>query len=217
LRLFYGDPFRRALLVLLFVPGVAAAGVGALTAPFLLRVLLVPTSVYGLLFAASGLMGLAGSVLAGRLLSRDGNPRIVLLACNAGAVVSTMLLPLASGPLPVAIGSAVLGISLPTFFGSIGNVALTPVIVADVAEDAMGRTIAALLVIGGAAGLIGALAGGAAGQWIGVRSGLWLLDVAALVGVGVCLPGAVRAARGHQDTSISPEPVSSGERPHQDR
>jgi hypothetical protein len=135
--------------------------------------------------------------------------------CYAGAAAFGLVLPLASGPPPVAIGCVVLGISLPTFFLSIANIALTPVIVADVVEDAMGRTIATFQVFGGTAGLIGALTGGAIGEWVGVRSGIWVLDIAALGGVAACLPGAIRVARGHHGDHGTPAitpalPVPSG-------
>jgi MFS family permease len=109
--------------------------------------------------------------------------------------------------MPAAIGCVVLGIGLPIFFGSIANIALTPVIVADVAEDALGRTIAALHVFGGAAGLLGALMGGALGDWIGVRPSIWALSTVALVAVAVCLPAAIRVARRDHGDHSGPGPT----------
>jgi len=208
LRFFLGDTFHRALLVFLFVPGAAVAGVTALTAPFLLRVVKVPTEAYGLLFAASGLMGLAGSVIAGRLLRGRRDPRQVMLAALTASVGCSLLLPLAAGPLPVAATCAALGISLPMFLGAIANVALSPVIVADVPEDAMGRTVAMLQVLGAAAGLLGALAAGVLGDWIGVRQAIWALDAGALAAIVLSLPPAVRAARRLRETS-APVPVDA--------
>ncbi|WP_432838232.1 MFS transporter [Dactylosporangium sp. CA-092794] len=210
LRFFAGDAFHRALMVVIIVPIATMAGIGALTAPFLLNVVHVPTAAYGLLFAATGLMGLAGSAVAGRLLQRD--PRLLTLTSFAAGTACALLLPLAVGPLPLAATLAALGISLPLFFGAIANVTLGPVIVADVAEDAMGRTVAMLRVLGAAAGLIGALAGGFLGDWIGVRPSILLLEACALGAIAITLPPAVRAVRHLPPTSSPDKVVEAGER-----
>jgi MFS family permease len=195
MRFFGASAFHRTLLVALLVPGAALAGAGALTAPFLLRDVGVPTQLYGLLFAASGLMGLVGSVLAGRLLRGGRDARLISLASFTATMVTGLLLPAAGGPLVVAALCAVFGISLPILFGAIANVALGPVVVADVPVETMGRTVAALQVLGAASGLVGALAGGLLGDWLGVRTAIWTVDVAGLVVLMICLPPAVRAAR----------------------
>nr|BFE70241.1 hypothetical protein GCM10020092_035420 [Actinoplanes digitatis] len=59
LKFFVSDAFHRTLLLFFLVPGAAMAGAAALTAPFVLRVLGVPQAAYGMLFAATGLLGLA--------------------------------------------------------------------------------------------------------------------------------------------------------------
>ncbi|MDT5033216.1 MAG: hypothetical protein QOC94_3387 [Actinoplanes sp.] len=203
LRFFVGDAFHRALLVFLLAPAIVTAAVGTLTAPFLLRVVRVPTEAYGVLFAVSGLLGLAGSVLAGRLLGAGRDPRRITLAAVTAGVLGAVLLPLANGPLALAATCAALGIGLPTLFGAIANAALSPMIVADVAADAMGRTVAMLQVFGAAAGLLGALAGGALGDWLGVRPAIWVLSAGALAAVVLALPPAVRAARQPGDAAAS--------------
>jgi MFS family permease len=195
LRFFSGDTFHRLLLVFLLVPGAAMAGASALTAPFVLRELKIPPGAYGLLFAGSGLLGLAGSVLAGRLLRPGRDARDITLASFAACVVCGLMLPLAGGPLWMAGACAALGISLPVFFGAIANVAIGPVIVTDVAEDAMGRTVALLKVLAAASGLFGALAGGALGDHVSARQAIWALDLGALLTIVLCLPAALRARR----------------------
>jgi hypothetical protein len=194
-RFFAGGVFQRALLVTIVVPVAAKAGVTTLTALFLLRVVKVPTELYGMFFAISGLMGLTGSLLAGRLLRPSSDARQVMLGAFLASVVCSLLLPLAGGPLPVAVLCAALGLSLPILFGAIANVALTPVIVADVPENAMGATVATLQVVGAAAGLVGALLGGVLGDWIGVRAAIWALDLGALAAVLLFVPRALRVAR----------------------
>ncbi|MCU7730691.1 MFS transporter [Actinoplanes sp. KI2] len=195
LRFCLGDPVRRVVLVALFVPGAALAGTAALTAPFLLQVVRVPVPAYGWLFMASGLAGLAGSVVAGRLLASRRDPRAVLLAASGAAALAGVLLPLAGGPIPVATGLAAAGIGLPALFAAVGNVALGPVIVADADEGTLGRILSALQVLGAATGLLGAVAGGVLGDLVGVRQALWLLQLGALAAVLVCVPPALRAAR----------------------
>ncbi|MEU7908838.1 MFS transporter [Actinoplanes sp. NPDC049118] len=195
MRFCFGEPVRRAVLVALFVPGAALAGVGALTAPFLLRVVQVPTQAYGWLFMASGFAGLAGSVLAGRLLAGGRDPRGVLLASSGAAALAGVLLPAAGGPILIATGLAAVGVGLPALFAAVANVAVGPVIVADVDEGTLGRILAALQVVGAASGLLGAVTGGALGELIGVRSALWVLQLGALAAVLLSVPPALRAAR----------------------
>jgi predicted MFS family arabinose efflux permease len=191
---FAGNAFHRTLLVALLVPGAAMAGAGTLTAPFLLRDVGVPTQLYGMLLAASGVMGLAGSVLAGRLLRSARDPRLIVLFSFTATMVSALLLPVAGGPPPVAALCAILGISLPILFGAVANVALGPVVIADAPPATIGRTVAALQVLGAASGLVGALAAGLVGDWLGVRHAVWVIDGAGLLILTVCLPPAVRAA-----------------------
>ena len=192
---FLGDRFHRILLVFLFVPATAGSGVGTLTGPFLLRVVHVPTAAYGLLFAASGLMGLSGSLLAKRLLRPGRDPYMVTVASLTAAGVCAVLLPAASGPLPVAAVVAALGISLSALFGAVANIGLSPVLFSSAREDAVGRTMAFMQVLGAATGLAGALLGGLLGDWIGIRPAMLVLRGVALATMALCLPPTVRAIR----------------------
>ncbi len=222
LRFFAGDAFHRSLLVFVAVPAAAMAGVTALTAPFLLRAVHLPIAAYGAVFALSGLMGLAGSTVAGRVLRPDQvlrpgrDPRLVMLTAFSCAVLCSLLLPLSAGPLPLAAACAAFGIGLPVFFGAIANVALSSVLAADVAEDAMGRSIAALQVFGSVAALVGALGCGALGDAVGVRSALWTTLVVGLCAIACSLPPAVLSARrlrGAARAAVALQPVDVGPGP----
>lgn len=193
LGMFRTDPFHRALAGFIFVPAAAMAGVAALTAPFLLRDLHIPPVAYGWMFAVSGLLGLAGSAAAARVLVPGRSPWTVALSCFTVAKACTLLLPLAGGPFLVAAGCAVLAIGLPAFFGALANVALTTTLMTRVGTDTLGRTMAALQMMTAAAGLTGALAGGALGDLIGVRATLWTLVLSALTVVVLALPRALSA------------------------
>ena len=199
-----GDPLHRTMLVFFLVPAAAMAAAGAVAAPLILRVLHVPTAVYGLLFAASGVLGLAGSVVAGRLL-RPGRPahRIMFLAMTA-SLACGLLLPAATGPLPVAATFAALGISLPVFFGALANVTIAPILVTDAAESTLGSTVAALKVLTAACALGGALVGGLLAEVIGIRPALFVLEGGGLAVMALSLPAAIRTAR-RQPESEQPQ------------
>ncbi|MBD0738410.1 MFS transporter [Streptomyces sp. CBMA29] len=207
MRVFTGDAFHRALGLFIVVPAATMAGVTALTGPFLLRVIHLPTAAYGSLFALSGLMGLGGSAVAARLLAPGRDPRRVMLMAFTGAVVCSLLLPLAAGPLPLAAFCAAMGIGLPVFFGAVANVAVSSVLVADMSEDTLGRAMAALQVCLAGAGLIGALGCGVLGDLVGVRGALWVMGLTALGCVALSLPSALRAARRSHDAA-RPSPAS---------
>ncbi|MFF3752611.1 MFS transporter [Streptomyces sp. NPDC002018] len=195
LRFFTKDPFHRALAVFITVPTCTAAAVTALTGPFLLRTLELPTEAFGAVFALSGVMGLGGSALASRLLRPGSDARRLALVTFTLSMASTALLPLSAGPLALAAPTAALGIGLPVFFGAIANVAVTSVLVADVPEAVLGRSMAALQVCTAAAGILGALTGGALGSRWGIREALWVMVLAGLGGVLVTLPRSLRTAR----------------------
>ncbi|WP_327173805.1 MFS transporter [Streptomyces sp. NBC_01335] len=195
LRFFAGHPFHRALLLFIVAPAAAMAGAATLTGPFLLSTVHLPVGVYGLAFVLSGVMGMTGSVFAGRLLRPGRDARLTVLVCFVGSLVSLMLLPVAAGPLPLAVLCAALGLGLPVLFGAVANVALVSVLTTDVPETMMGRGMAALQVIMSATALAGALAGGYLGDLLGVRTALWVLIGAALLVVGAVGPAAVHAAR----------------------
>lgn len=207
LRLLAGDGFLRVLTVFILAPVAALAGVGALTGPFLLRVVHIPGSVYGLAFALSGLMGLTGSLVVGRLPCTARSPRLATLAAFAIAMGCCLLLPLSAGPLPIALLVAAMGISLPVLFGATANVTLSVVLTADIPEETMGRALAALQVFAAAAALLGALAGGALGDWLGPRDALWALDATALGAVVLLLPRSLRMARRLDRASASAPPA----------
>ncbi|MBR7838137.1 MFS transporter [Actinospica durhamensis] len=194
-RMFVSSPFHRALLGFILIPATAGAGISALTAPFLLDVVHIPTSVYGLAFVLSGVMGLIGSSVAVKVLSPRRDPRRVTILCFSATLACQLLLPLAGGPTALALACAALGLGLPIFFGALANVGLSPIIVNDADEQTVGRTVAALQVFSAGAALLGALLGGGLGDWLGPRAALWTIAGGGEVWVLLMLLPALRAAR----------------------
>jgi hypothetical protein len=91
-----------------------------------------------------------------------------------GAALAVTLLPAASGPLPVAMVMAAVGIGLPFFFGAIANIAISGVVLATVPEGLLGRLTVSVQLVLAVAGVGGALVGGVLGQAVGITPTLWL-------------------------------------------
>ncbi|MEU6227085.1 hypothetical protein [Streptomyces sp. NPDC047042] len=89
--------------------------------------------------------------------------------------------------------------------GAIANVALGAAVVADVPEHLLGRAMAGLQVLMAAAGVAGALAGGALGDRVGVRPALWLLALVMLTATALAAPPALRAARRQATPVAAPD------------
>jgi MFS family permease len=132
--------------------------------------------------------------VSGRVLgSGRRNPQLVAVVALASAMACSLLLPLSAGPPPVVLAVAALGIGLPVLLVAIANIALSAVFTADIPESVLGRVLAAIQVFAAGAALLGVLAGGALGDWIGSRDALWVMDASGLGMIGLLLPAAVRA------------------------
>jgi MFS family permease len=195
----------RALVGFLLLISGTLGATGALAVPFLLRTLGIPTSLYGLMFAFTGLAGLFGSLVGERLVRRRVSYPVLTHAGFGGAVVAAMLLPAASGSAPTTTTLAVLGIALPVLGGAIANIGLTGVITTTVPEHLLGRVLAALKTATVTAQVTGTLLGGVIGNAVGVRPALWSCCLAALAGLLLTAP-ALRSA----PAEASPVPAKVG-------
>ena len=134
-------------------------------------VLKLTPGMLGLTIAAGGVGGLAGAALAPWLARRLGpGPTILLTGLAGGAMV--FLIPLATGPPLIAMAvlalAQVLGDALQTI-SRIGAVTLRQTVVPG---DQLGRVGGAFASGEAAAGVIGALTGGALGAALGPRETL---------------------------------------------
>jgi MFS family permease len=199
------NPVLRTFTGFAVVRSWVVGALAALTAPFLLRALGLPTGLYGVLFAISGLLGLAGSMFAARLADRGGPRLLMLLGCG-GIVATGVLLPLATNPLPLAAVLAVLGLGLPVFFGAIANIGLNGIVTAAVPRQVLGRVVANLRTLSTGAKVLGALVGGALGDMLGLRPAVWLCAATSLAS-GLLLVPLMRALHTGQ-AQTAQEPVA---------
>jgi predicted MFS family arabinose efflux permease len=200
LRQIAGHGFLRSVAAFLAVQGLALGATSALTAQFLIRVLRLPTAVYGLPFLLVGVCGMAGSLAAARLAKRDTSIRAMTAGGFIASTLAAALLPLARGPVALAVVLAGLGIALPVFFGAIANVGMTSVLTTEVPEDVLGRAIAGMQTLMTFVALAGAVSGGVLGSALGVHPALWLATAVSGAGLTLAVP-MVRAGR------RAPEPV----------
>ncbi|MFF5206199.1 MFS transporter [Streptosporangium sp. NPDC000396] len=174
------EPFLRRLMPFVAVDSFAGGMVSAVQAVFLLTVLAIPTAWYGSLFVLIGVAGAVGTIISDRLVNRfDG--RHMAIGGFLGGVAATALLPLASGPLPVAAVVAALGIGLPALFGAISNVGLTGFVTTAVSEEVLGRTSVSMQLITASTRIAGALAGGLVADALGARPTLWAAVILSLL------------------------------------
>jgi MFS family permease len=201
LGLLYREPFLRRLTPFVLGQQIVAGMILAALPSFLLTVLDVPTSLYGVMFVFLGVAAVAGTAVAGRLADRMDARQLTVLA-YLGVAVTTLLLPFAGGVLAIAVGLAALGIGLPYFFGAIANIGLTAFVTVTVDEEKLGRAGVSLQLVSVAALVSGSLVGGLLAEQIGIRPTLWiaaLLSIATLVVLWPLLRAARQSASGPSD------------------
>ena len=136
-----------------------------------INVLKLTTPMLGLTIAMGGVGGLAGAALAPWLTRRLGPGRMILLA-GLGGGATLFLIPLAAGPPLVAMAilaaAQLIGDALQTTAG-VGSATLRQTVLP---PDQLGRAGGAFATGSAAAGVVGALTGGALGAMIGPRETL---------------------------------------------
>jgi MFS family permease len=200
-------PLLSAFAAYAFLLNVATQGTLAQRALFMLDTLHLPVALYSAPMVAATLLGAVGSLAAPKLLERGQSPRRLLLACSLAAVLATLALPLAGGPLWVVLALVTIGIGLPVFFGAAGNLALITILSDDIGDEYFGRMTTLLTSVVTLASAIGALLGGVLGEQFGVRNGIWLCQAIALVAVTVLL---VSVRRGRARAGDSPADTTAG-------
>ncbi|MEO3808248.1 MFS transporter [Sphaerisporangium sp. B11E5] len=186
-RLLTTQPFLRGLVPFLAGQQVVAGMTLALAAPFLLNVLGVPPTWYGLLFVLLGVSGVAGTVLSELLAGRLTPERLTLLGL-LGAAVATVALPLAGGPLHAAAAVAALGLGMPHLFAAMSNIGLVTFVTLRVPDEILGRVSVSVQLLTAAGTTTGALLGGLLGTTLGVRPALWTASALSVLTLPLLTP-----------------------------
>jgi predicted MFS family arabinose efflux permease len=210
LRLMYREPFLRRLTPFVLGQQIVAGMILAALPSFLLTVLDVPTSLYGVIFVFLGVAAVAGTAVASRLADRVEASRLTVLA-YLGVAITTLLLPFAGGALPIAAGLAALGIGLPYFFGAIANIGLTAFVTVTVDEEKLGRAGVSMQIVSVGALVSGSVGGGLLAQQIGIRPTLWIAALVSMATVVVLWP-MLRAGRQGARAPASPVPGANDAR-----
>jgi predicted MFS family arabinose efflux permease len=146
--------------------------ISSLYVVFTIRVLGLSPAVFGFIIAIGGVSGLAGNLMAERLTKRFGFGR-TLIAAAIVAGIASFGIPLAHGPAGVAaaflIATQTGDVSWPVY--TIAEVSLRQAVTPD---RLLGRVNSAMQILFRGIVPVGAVVGGGAAQFIGIRSALFI-------------------------------------------
>jgi MFS family permease len=175
------DPVLRQLSIFWAVANLALTGYAALLVVFLVRTVGLTPGAVGLLTAVPGAGGILGALLTGRVTTRYGTARGLLLATLC-ALPCALLIPL-TGPgwrLTFYLAGA-----LVAWTGiAVGNIIIAAFRQSYSPPGMCGRVTATMRFLIFGTSPAGALLGGGLAAWLGIRAALWvLLSLASLSGV----------------------------------
>jgi predicted MFS family arabinose efflux permease len=174
------NPLLRSIAGATATSNLFSNGMMAVYVLYITRELGVPPAILGLILAAGGPGALLGALTAGRVANRFGLGATIIGALMV-TELSNLLVPLAGGPLPLAVGM----LAVATFVGGIGNpvyninqVSLRQAITPDRVQ---GRMNASMRFIVWGTIPIGSLLGGTLGELLGLRPTLVLMATGSLL------------------------------------
>ena len=166
----------------------------ALYGLYAIRILGMSAAVLGLTIAAGGAGNLLGALVAERAVRRLGLGATLIGSLILGASAA-LLIPLARGPLTIAVGmmmaAQLFGDGLWSIY-AINEVSLRQTIVPDLL---LGRANASMELIASGLGPLGALLGGVLGGVLGIRATLFIAVAGRLLACGWLLASPVRGMR----------------------
>ncbi|MDB5426519.1 MAG: hypothetical protein JWR43_494 [Phenylobacterium sp.] len=177
----WGEPRVRVVLIMTGIGRLFGGFFSALYIAFVLRDLGLGPVLLGLGIATGGVGALAGSVLAQPMARALGVGPTICLAGALSALGTMIVLLAPSNPM-----GAMAALAVSQFLGDAFGV--VPLILAGslwqsvLPQAVLGRVGATLRAIGGGAAVMGALAGGALGQELGLRQTLFLAIAGLLLG-----------------------------------
>lgn len=168
----FRDPYLRPLTLFAGLANFALDAFAALVVVFLVRVVGLDAGWTGALTALPGLGGLLAAFIARPIIARIGSSRGLLLA-TIGALPFALLIPLAErGPRLAlfAVGILIAGAGV-----TMSNIVIATFRQSYCPPDLLGRVTATMRFVTVGTSPFGALAGGAAGTWLGARDALWFV------------------------------------------
>jgi MFS family permease len=176
-----GNPFLRSLAGYAATRTFFGNFIGSLYALYALRELGLGPVLLGIAIGVGGASNLLGTLVVEPLTRRFGIGRTVLGAVTVGSL-AVFLIPLASGPVPLAFALLVTGQAFDVIHPlyDVNALSLRQAITPD---PLLGRVNASMQVLEGGFAPLGALAGGFLGDRIGVRATLFVAAVGILASV----------------------------------
>lgn len=186
------DPLLRTFTIVPVLANLALMAFESIAVPFLLRTVGLAPALVGLVMTATGAGGVLGALLTTRIAARVGSAR-TLVACLLTAAAGALLVPLTgNGPAALffVIGSLVASAGVTAYNVIVGSFrqAYCP-------PEMLGRISASMRMLVFGAIPVGALAGGALANAIGMRPALWWIMVAFSLPALVVLASPVRGLR----------------------
>jgi MFS family permease len=175
LRHLMGEPVLRRLALANALSNLGNTAFAAIFVVFVVVALELPAAAYGLFLIAVAAGGLAGGVVAERVLRRTGS-EAGIRGGFAVAVLCHAAVALARDPIVVGIIAAVLGAA-----SMVINVAARTLRQRLAPDPMLGRVTASMAAVALVATPIGAVFGGAVAQWLGVAAVGWFAAATNLV------------------------------------
>jgi predicted MFS family arabinose efflux permease len=158
------------------------------------RTLGVGPGVLGVVLGAAAIGGVIGSILTGRISRRLGVGPAYVLSCVLFPA-PLVLVPLAHGPYWVILTLLFAAEFLSGFGVMVLDIVGGSIKTALIPDRLRARVAGAYMVVNYGVRPLGALAGGALGTWIGLRTTLWIGSAAAIAGVLWLLPSPLLRMR----------------------
>jgi MFS family permease len=174
---------------------------------YLARTLHLSATAIGLVFTASGIIGFAAALAAGRLSERLGLGRLIVVG-QLVLIAGGALLAGASGPRLVAAGFIVAGEACFSAGMAVFGVGYTTMFQVRTSDDVRGRVLGAAKFLSAASIPVASLTGGAVAQAYGLRTA----EIVGAVGMGLGLVAVLRrsvvdADRPASDRAAIPNPA----------
>ena len=170
------NPLVRPLILMAIASPLFGGVFSALYVIFVIKTLGLSPALMGMTVAVGGIGSLLGTAISSRLVQRVGVGRAILLGFLTSAI-SSVFVPLASGPLWLKIGSLMIAQLVGDSMAVAALIPAASLRQSVIPRAVLGRAASVFFVGAGASSVIGALLGGLLGSFLGPRAALFLAVV----------------------------------------